>query len=162
MPYTPYSTRTCLRCTSCSLLQPSSWTDTYCTSIQLIDSSQGTTMEYEEPSKREELFDPLARFLLLLRPAPPSPSTDTVPMPGALPRTSDRKGKQREVDFDDERLLGFASFRFDTEETLGSSDVEVIYWYGCRNCRDDLCSFQLRASAQGVFAWQRDGQAAHG
>jgi hypothetical protein len=85
-------------------------------------------MEYDEPSKREELFDPLARFLVLLRPTAPSPSTDTVAMPGALPHSSRNKGKEKEIDFDDARLQGFASFRFDTEETLGSSDVEVIYW----------------------------------
>ena len=32
-------------------------------------------------------------------------------------------------DFDEAGLMGYCSFRFDTEETLGSRDVEVVYWY---------------------------------
>lgn len=86
-------------------------------------------MAHDELSKREELFDPVTRYLLLLRSSSPSPSSDTVPMPGALPR-SNRKGKSKPtIDFKEDDLVGYCSFRFDTEETLGDQDVEVIYWY---------------------------------
>lgn len=95
---------------------------------KLTPRSSGTSMSHEEKSKRAELFDPLTRYLLLLRPSSSSPGTDTVPMPGALPR-SDRKGKSKaSIDFEEEDLVGYCSFRFDTEETLGDRDAEVIYW----------------------------------
>jgi len=61
--------------------------------------------------------------------------TDSVAMPGALPksvrqRSSGGKGKEKAaVDFDHSALMGFGSFRFDTEETLRGSDAEVVYWY---------------------------------
>jgi hypothetical protein len=32
------------------------------------------------------------------------------------------------VDIDPAELVGYASFRFDTEETMGPKDVEVVYW----------------------------------
>ena len=85
-------------------------------------------MSYAEKDKREELFDPSTRFLLLLRPpATSSPTQEVPPMPGAMPS---RKGKGRagELDFGSDRLLGFTSWRFDTEETLGTRDAEVVYW----------------------------------
>jgi GNAT superfamily N-acetyltransferase len=83
--------------------------------------SKETSLEYTESSKREELFDETGRFLLLRR----GSGTDAqagVDMPGALP------GKEREATADGE-VLGYVSFRFDTEETLGSRDAEVAYWY---------------------------------
>lgn len=74
-----------------------------------------------------------------------------VDMPGALPVSrppggkgkSKGKGKGREVPpdagsgsgilshgpgLDSEGLVGYVSFRFDTEETTGPKDAEVIYW----------------------------------
>jgi hypothetical protein len=46
-----------------------------------------------------------------------------VDMPGRLP---DIKGKGRDMEGE---VVGYVSFRFDTEETLGPRDAEVIYWY---------------------------------
>lgn len=66
-------------------------------------------MEHEEQAKREEMFDPDARFLLLSRTA----------MPGTL---------REQGQVEEGELLGFVSFRFDTEETMGTRDVEVVYW----------------------------------
>ena len=83
--------------------------------------SKESSLEYTESSKREELFDETGRFLLLRR----GSGTDGhvgVDMPGALP------GKESEGR-DDGEVLGYVSFRFDTEETLGSRDAEVVYWY---------------------------------
>jgi hypothetical protein len=70
-------------------------------------------MGYTETSKREELFDPLTRFLLV--------------------HTHDYKLKGENVKVTtstdgEEELLGYCSFRFDTEETLSSRDAEVMYW----------------------------------
>ncbi|ORY25663.1 hypothetical protein BCR39DRAFT_560978 [Naematelia encephala] len=101
--------------------------------------SKGTSMAYTATSKQEEMFDPSTRFLLVLRTESDSDiMMMPLPMPGALPMTSTRKGngkgkeraeKQVEVEVErEEDLLGFLSFRFDTEETLGSRDAEVIYW----------------------------------
>jgi hypothetical protein len=84
--------------------------------------SKETSLEYTESSKREELFDETGRFLLLRR----GSGTDAqagVDMPGALP------GKEIEVEAKGGEVLGYVSFRFDTEETLGSRDAEVVYWY---------------------------------
>ena len=75
-------------------------------------------MVYTKKEKSEELFHPETRYVLLTR------SDVPMSMPGALPQ----KGKGREVDISKEDLVGFTSFRFDTEETLGDKDVEVIYW----------------------------------
>lgn len=76
----------------------------------------GTSMEHEPLSKRAEMFDKDARYLVLTRALPS--------MPGALPPTPQRT----RVELLPEEVLGFASFRFDTEETAGSEDAEVIYW----------------------------------
>ncbi len=85
-------------------------------------------MKYTERSKREELFDPATRFLLCLTPGVASPV-----IPGALPPSSSRrkgKGKAEIVDLrEGQELVGYCSFRFDTEETLGTRDAEVIYWF---------------------------------
>lgn len=91
--------------------------------------AEGSSLSYAEKDKREELFDPSTRFLLLLKPpGTSSPTQEVPPMPGALPS---RKGKARagELDFSPDRLLGFTSWRFDTEETLGTRDAEVVYCY---------------------------------
>jgi len=83
--------------------------------------SKESSLEYTESSKREELFDETGRFLILRR----GSGTDGhvgVDMPGALP------GKESEGR-DEGEVLGYVSFRFDTEETLGSRDAEVVYWY---------------------------------
>ncbi|BEJ15547.1 hypothetical protein CspHIS471_0501520 [Cutaneotrichosporon sp. HIS471] len=59
------------------------------------------------------MFDPDARYLVLTR------SSSGTRMPGAMPV---KKG-------DGDDVVGFASFRFDTEDTMGSEDVEVVYCY---------------------------------
>lgn len=69
-------------------------------------------MQTPEQPKREEMFDKDARYLVLTR--------QRESMPGALPRST--------TDIESSELLGYASFRFDTEETMGPKDVEVIYW----------------------------------
>nr|XP_031864304.1 uncharacterized protein CI109_000217 [Kwoniella shandongensis]KAA5531376.1 hypothetical protein CI109_000217 [Kwoniella shandongensis] len=133
-----------------------------------------SSFPYTESSKREELFEPTTRYLLLLSSqgdetinSSLNPSTsgsssrsgsseEKVIMPGALPSTTTKsesvskststgKGKGRsktkgegkgkgksdlpEIDFDLDQLLGFSSFRFDTEETLSTRDAEVVYCY---------------------------------
>ncbi|TXT13362.1 hypothetical protein VHUM_00729 [Vanrija humicola] len=80
----------------------------------------GTSMAHEPLAKRAEMFDKDARYLVLTRAAPP--------MPGALPPSPAPRAK-RTVDIAADELLGFASFRFDTEETAGPDDAEVIYCY---------------------------------
>ncbi|CAK9781883.1 acyl-CoA N-acyltransferase [Cutaneotrichosporon oleaginosum] len=77
----------------------------------------GTSMAHDRAAKLAEMFDPDARYLLLARAGR---------MPGAMPRVSRRR--QEDVDVSDE-LVGFASFRFDTEDTMGADDVEVVYCY---------------------------------
>lgn len=55
-------------------------------------------LSYDDSRKRAEMFDPDARYLIV--------------------RAAAGAGA----------LLGFASFRFDTEETLSPRDAEVVYW----------------------------------
>lgn len=83
--------------------------------------SKESSLEYTELSKREELFDETGRFLLLRRGSGVDGHAG-VDMPGALPG-KESQGK------DEGEVLGYVSFRFDTEETLGSRDAEVVYWY---------------------------------
>jgi GNAT superfamily N-acetyltransferase len=84
--------------------------------------SKESSLEYTESSKREELFDETGRFLLLRRGAEHNEGRG-IDMPGALP------GKETEAEAKGGEVLGYVSFRFDTEETLGSRDAEVVYWY---------------------------------
>ncbi|WVF69136.1 hypothetical protein IAT40_003910 [Kwoniella sp. CBS 6097] len=149
---------------------------------------QTSSFPYTESSKREELFHPDTRYLLVRSPASPSTSTCTstsiststsTSMPSLTstiteniinplvslatgksspssnptnsrarsksstnslvdddPETrrraqvknnalSQRAGKEEE----DSTILGYCSFRFDTEETLSPRDAEVIYCY---------------------------------
>ena len=69
------------------------------------------------------------------------------------------QGEAVSVDIQDDRdLVGYCSFRFDTEETLGSRDAEVIYWCGSDFLRDRTVKLigirsyelQLRGSARGI------------
>jgi len=85
-------------------------------------------MAHDPRGKREELFHPDARYLLLLRSSPPSPAQETLHMPGALPLNK-AKGKGKAVDQVDGDLLGYCAFRFDAEETMGPRDAEVVYCY---------------------------------
>lgn len=84
-------------------------------------------MGYTESGKREELFDHSGRMILLRRTTSSEKVEEEggVDMPGRLP---DIKGKGRDLDMEGE-VVGYVSFRFDTEETLGPRDAEVIYWY---------------------------------
>jgi len=86
--------------------------------------SQESSLEYTEVSKREELFDETGRFLLLQRGG--SLHEGGIDMPGALPSG---KRKEDRVERGEEQVMGYVSFRFDTEETLGRRDAEVVYWY---------------------------------
>jgi hypothetical protein len=88
--------------------------------------SEGSSMGYTESGKREELFDHSGRMILLRRTSSSSEKVEEeggVDMPGRLP---DIKGKGRDMEGE---VMGYVSFRFDTEETLGPRDAEVIYWY---------------------------------
>lgn len=87
--------------------------------------SNQSSLEYTEASKREELFDETGRFLLLKKGGGGGDGGvvhSGIDMPGGLPVKAERRGSDGEV-------LGYVSFRFDTEETLGSRDAEVVYWY---------------------------------
>lgn len=93
----------------------------------------GSSLSYTEGSKREELFDSTGRILLLARSTSPDSTaaaavavpTEVVDMPGAMPSPPPSSTLPAAA----EDVLGYVSFRFDTEETLGSRDAEVIYWY---------------------------------
>lgn len=129
-------------------------------------------MSYAEPSKREELFDPSGRYILLRRLGHEGETVEAevdpgVDMPGGLPSKGKRRAQGPEVNFDPDELVGYVSFRFDTEETLGSKDAEVVYWSVHRSA--DLgkgtraeTRGQLRATAR--FGRAEDGlrQGAHG
>lgn len=98
--------------------------------------SNTSSLDYTESSKREELFDDTGRILLLRRSDERSLSANGegegdggVDMPGKLPDPKGKgKGKQAHHG-DGGDIVGYVSFRFDTEETLGPRDAEVIYWY---------------------------------
>jgi hypothetical protein len=90
--------------------------------------SKESSLGYTESSKREELFDETGRFILLhkggdVKNAP----REGVDMPGGLP--SGGKGQVQDGGEISGDVVGYVSFRFDTEETLGSRDAEVVYWY---------------------------------
>lgn len=89
--------------------------------------SQTSSLDYTESSKREELFDETGRFLLLRRGHSVENGEDGLDMPGALPTATTQGEGEGDVDGSGE-LVGYVSFRFDTEETLSSRDAEVIYW----------------------------------
>lgn len=110
-------------------------------------------MAHSKSGKVEEMFHPDARYLLL--------SSSFARMPGALPPTPPQArralrrggGGEMEVDVDLDELVGFASFRFDTEETMGSVDVEVVYWW-VRRCS----ARQLPGPEEGKETkWRRRG-----
>lgn len=93
--------------------------------------SQTSSLNYTESSKREELFDETGRFILLRRGHLTESGEGGVDMPGALPSTTftgEEAGEGQGENVSGE-MVGYVSFRFDTEETLGSRDAEVIYWY---------------------------------
>lgn len=100
-------------------------------------------MAHTPGPKRIEMFDPQARYLLAT--SLPDSSTlghggditesDHLAMPGAMPSSAPRsgaqgKGKRRAppVEVTREELLGYCGFRFDTEQTAGTRDAEVVYW----------------------------------
>ncbi|KAL7423021.1 hypothetical protein Q5752_002320 [Cryptotrichosporon argae] len=86
--------------------------------------SAGTSMAYTPRAKRAEMFDPAARYVIARETGTGAGAgTSTamgMPMPGAL-----------EVDADEgeDEVLGFVGWRFDTEETAGPRDAEVVYLY---------------------------------
>jgi hypothetical protein len=104
-------------------------------------------MAHTPGPKRIEMFDPQARDLLATS-LPESSSLDyggdvtvtetdelALAMPGAMPAPAPRsgalgKGKRRAppVEVTREELLGYCGFRFDTEQTAGTRDAEVVYW----------------------------------
>lgn len=90
--------------------------------------SQTSSLDYTESSKREELFDETGRFILLRRGHSVENGEDGLDMPGALPSVT-AMGEGEGNEDESGEIVGYVSFRFDTEETLGSRDAEVIYWY---------------------------------
>ncbi|ODN77602.1 hypothetical protein, variant 1 [Cryptococcus amylolentus CBS 6039] len=103
--------------------------------FRMLDQNMKTIQDnssfpYTKESKQEEMFDPTSRFLLALK------SSASVP---AL------EGKRPEemssvVELTEDDVLGFVEWRFDTEETLRGSDVEVAYLY----------EIQLTSSSKGL------------
>jgi hypothetical protein len=92
--------------------------------------SQTSSLDYTESSKREELYDETGRFILLRKGVGIEgiEGEGGVDMPGALPSTMAKESFEGNRGGNGE-IVGYVSFRFDTEETLSSRDVEVIYWY---------------------------------
>lgn len=109
--------------------------------------AKGTDFDEDESSKREEMFEPTTRFLILLKHPTPNlnSSADT---PASIEQESNvsesatgdsatipkkkKKKKTEKLEFGPEELLGYCSFRFDTEQTLDDDrQVEVIYWSVC-------------------------------
>jgi hypothetical protein len=92
--------------------------------------SQTSSLDYTESSKREELFDETGRFILLRKGAGDGSIEGEVgvDMPGGLPSGTAEEGLEGGVG-ESEEIVGYVSFRFDTEETLSSRDAELIYWY---------------------------------
>ena len=88
-------------------------------------------MAYTSQKKRRELFEPDRRYLLIttkqIAPLRPDKREHRI-----LDHPAGRKGKGKHVelvvDFNDEELLGYCAFQFDTEETMSSRDAEVTYW----------------------------------
>lgn len=97
-------------------------------------------MKTSERLKREEMFECTARYILALRRPerpPEEASTSAVhwQFDGFTRESASDRGKEKaqgiqeaSVDFMKDDLLGYCSFRFDTEETQGPKDAEVIYW----------------------------------
>lgn len=102
---------------------------------------EGSSMKTSERLKREEMFECTARFILALRRpdvADEAASSSGVHWRFGGPRQciDSGKGKDKAYDiqegsvvFEQSDLLGYCSFRFDTEETQGPKDAEVIYWW---------------------------------
>ncbi|WVQ96638.1 hypothetical protein IAU59_003743 [Kwoniella sp. CBS 9459] len=130
---------------------------------------QSSSFPYTESSKREELFHPDTRYLLVRTPpkrestatanaiapsgsAPASGSrpsedinaraststltasiTETILSPLVSLATNrsraDTKSNIRREGEEGDPILGYCSFRFDTEETLSPRDAEVVYCY---------------------------------
>ncbi|WVQ72798.1 hypothetical protein IAR50_002358 [Cryptococcus sp. DSM 104548] len=78
-----------------------------------------SSFPYTEESKKEEMFDPTSRFLLALKPSAPVPAMES--------KRSEEVSQA--VELKEEDVIGFVEWRFDTEETLRGSDVEVAYLY---------------------------------
>lgn len=108
-------------------------------------------LEYTDRGKWDEMYDVDARYLVIRRQgdAPSgsgSPLARTLKLGSGQGRSRSRSQEEKEREGDDggerkrrrmrrksERtdegeLLGFASFRFDTEETMSPRDAEVVYW----------------------------------
>jgi len=104
-------------------------------------------MGYTESGKREELFDHSGRMILLRRTTSSERVEEEggVDMPGRLP---DIKGKGRDMEGE---VVGYVSFRFDTEETLGPRDAEVIYWYVLLQPSYPACDVPLRERKRAAY-----------
>lgn len=108
----------------------------------------GTDFDDDEKTKREEMFDPSTRFLLLLRPphnahlhtnltskANDEYNSIAIEEVKVLPEATEKSGSKKKkkkppkLDFTSDQLIGYCSFRFDTEDTINERSVEVIYWY---------------------------------
>lgn len=74
-------------------------------------------MEYNEREKREELFDITTRFVI------------AVGRPKEEEGAEESRSSDSNVNVNKRNLLGFCSFRFDTEETMTERMAEVLYWY---------------------------------
>lgn len=86
-------------------------------------------MEHEEGEKRDEMFEASTRILLALREPDDDEGNvhDGAGDVGASGGKGSGPGGKVQIG---ERLLGFCSFRFDTEETADDDRMaEVVYWH---------------------------------
>lgn len=94
-------------------------------------------MEHDEDEKRDEMFEPTTRILVALRDRVGGPNVEGSSGGGGggggKGEGRDQAGHESQA-WQSERvkedLIGFCSFRFDTEETADDDYMaEVIYWY---------------------------------
>lgn len=85
-----------------------------------------------EALKREEMFERTGRFILALRRSGGQSRSTGPPKRRESADRADHKGEGKDIEksprFTSDDLLGYCSFRFDTEETQSPRDAEVIYW----------------------------------
>lgn len=93
------------------------------TSTLMSIRMDGSSLATPERQKREEMFETTTRFILALRRRPEEPLPSE-----ANSEPSDQRISDGSVRFESDDLLGYCSFRFDTEETQKPKDAEVIYW----------------------------------
>lgn len=93
----------------------------------MADLYESSKQGLDATEKREELFDPLSRFVILTT-ASSSGTDPNLPEP-VVPSSSSTTTETIESPNSRAILVAFAMFRFDWEETMSDEDVEVLYCY---------------------------------